>query len=60
MPAITSLKSHHCHRWQPGRELTVNGTNFVSGVVVRWKGVNRTTTFVSATQPCAQPSRLLT
>ena len=30
--------------------LTVNGSNFVSGAVVRWNGVPRTTTFVSATQ----------
>jgi len=30
--------------------LTVNGTNFVKGAVVRWKGLNRTTTFVTAKQ----------
>ena len=30
--------------------LTVNGSNFVSGSVVRWNGVARPTTFVSATR----------
>ena len=30
--------------------LTVNGSGFVSTSVVSWKGANRTTTFVSATQ----------
>ena len=30
--------------------LTVDGSNFVSGSVVRWNGNSRTTTFVSATQ----------
>jgi hypothetical protein len=30
--------------------LTVNGTNFVSSSVVRWAGLDRTTTFVSSTQ----------
>jgi hypothetical protein len=30
--------------------LTVNGTNFVSGSVVRWNGSDRTTTFLSSTQ----------
>lgn len=34
----------------PAFTLTVNGSNFVSGAVVRWNGVPRTTTFVSATQ----------
>jgi hypothetical protein len=30
--------------------LTVTGTNFENGDIVRWNGVNRTTTFVSAIQ----------
>jgi YVTN family beta-propeller protein len=30
--------------------LTVNGTNFVAGSVVRWNGVAKTTTYVSGTQ----------
>jgi len=29
--------------------LTVRGSNFVAGAVVRWNGANRTTTFVSST-----------
>src|SRR5207248_2725073 len=35
---------------QPGLTLTVTGTNFVSGSVVRWNGANRPTTVVSGTQ----------
>jgi hypothetical protein len=34
----------------PSFTLTVTGSNFVSGSVVRWRGGNRTTTFVSSTQ----------
>ncbi|MEK7831306.1 MAG: IPT/TIG domain-containing protein [Acidobacteriota bacterium] len=34
--------------------LTVTGTNFVNTSVVRWKGTDRLTTFVSATQLTAQ------
>ena len=30
--------------------LTVNGSRFVEGSVVRWNGADRTTTYVSATQ----------
>ena len=30
--------------------LTVNGTNFANGNVVRWNGTNRVTTFVNSTQ----------
>ena len=30
--------------------LTVNGTNFVSSSVVRWKGADRTTTYVNSTK----------
>src|SRR5881296_826474 len=33
-----------------GFTLTVTGTNFVAGAVVRWNGTARTTTYVSATQ----------
>ncbi|MCI0400489.1 MAG: IPT/TIG domain-containing protein, partial [Gammaproteobacteria bacterium] len=33
-----------------GFTLTVNGSNFINGSVVRWNGADRTTTFVSATQ----------
>jgi trimeric autotransporter adhesin len=33
-----------------GLTLTVNGTNFVNGLVVNWNGSPRPTTFVSATQ----------
>ena len=38
--------------------LTVNGTNFVNGSVVKWNGTDRTTTFVSATQLTAAISKV--
>src|SRR5207249_1126651 len=34
----------------PAFTLTVTGTNFVTGTVVRWNGADRATTYVSATQ----------
>jgi hypothetical protein len=34
----------------PGFNLTVNGTNFISGSLVRWNGVFLTTTVVNSTQ----------
>lgn len=37
-----------------GLILTVNGTNFINGSVVRFNGQDRTTTFVSATQLTAE------
>ena len=39
-----------------GFTLTVNGSNFVTGSVVQWKGSNRTTSFASATQLTASIS----
>lgn len=55
-PAITSLSaSTTATHTAPscgvsGLTLTVNGTNFVSGLVVNWNGSPRPTAFVSATQ----------
>lgn len=34
----------------PAFALTVTGANFVNGSVVRWNGIDRTTTFVNSTQ----------
>ena len=49
-PTLTSLSPSTIAADGPAFTLTVNGSNFVSGSVVRWNGANRTTTFVSATQ----------
>ncbi|MGH8771005.1 MAG: galactose oxidase-like domain-containing protein, partial [Pyrinomonadaceae bacterium] len=47
---LTSLSPPSAKAGSLGFTLTVNGSNFVAGSIVRWKGVNRTTAFVSATQ----------
>ncbi|QQS47372.1 MAG: hypothetical protein IPM66_01530 [Acidobacteriota bacterium] len=49
-PAIASLSPNSAIEGGAAFELTVNGTGFVDGAVVRWNGQDRTTTFVSATQ----------
>src|SRR4029453_17585863 len=49
-PTITGLNPASATAGSPAFTLTVSGTNFVSGSMVRWNGANRTTTFVSATQ----------
>ena len=50
VPTLTSLSPSSAAAGGPAFTLTVNGSNFVNSSVVRWKGENRTTTFVSATQ----------
>ena len=47
-PAITSLSPAAVIAGDPDFTLTVNGSGFVDGSVVRWNGSDRTTTFVSA------------
>ncbi|NTV80936.1 MAG: hypothetical protein HGA24_05895, partial [Candidatus Aminicenantes bacterium] len=49
-PAITSLNSPSAIAGGPAFTLTVNGTNFVSGSVVRWNGSDRPTTYVNDTR----------
>ena len=49
-PTITSLNPASAIAGGSAFALTVNGTNFVSGSVVRWNGSDRTTTFVNDTQ----------
>jgi len=49
VPTIGSLNPSSRTAGSGAFTLTVNGTNFVAGAVVRWNGANRTTTFVSAT-----------
>ncbi len=49
-PVITSLSPAWTTVGGPGFTLTVNGTNFVAGSVVRWDGSDRSTIYVSSTQ----------
>jgi hypothetical protein len=48
--AITSLEPPRVTAGQPAFNLGVKGTGFVQGAVVKWNGMDRTTTFVSATE----------
>lgn len=50
VPTISSLGPATAIAGGAGFTLTVNGSNFVSGVAVLWGGSARTTSFVSATQ----------
>ncbi|MFN0083977.1 MAG: IPT/TIG domain-containing protein [Blastocatellia bacterium] len=54
VPAISSLSPNTAVEGGGGFTLTVNGSGFVNGSVVRWDGQPRTTGFVSATQLTAQ------
>ncbi|NUY81873.1 hypothetical protein HUK80_13295 [Flavobacterium sp. MAH-1] len=50
-PTTTSISPSSAAAGDPGFTITVNGTNFVSGLsTVTWNGSARTTTFGSATQ----------
>jgi N-acetylneuraminic acid mutarotase len=46
-PSITAISSLSATAGDPGLTLTVRGNNFISGSVVRWSGLDRTTAFVS-------------
>jgi C1A family cysteine protease/putative hemolysin len=51
VPSLTSLDPNSKTAGGSAFTLTVNGTNFKNGVsTVRWKGSNRTTTYISSTQ----------
>lgn len=50
VPTLTSISPNSATRGGSAFTLTANGTNFVSGSVVRWNGTNLTTTFVNSTQ----------
>jgi fibronectin type 3 domain-containing protein len=50
VPTLTSISPSTINAGEAGGTLTVTGTNFISGSVVRWNGSNRTATYVSATQ----------
>jgi hypothetical protein len=49
-PALTSLSPNKTTAGSPGFTLTVNGTGFGATSRVRWNGVERATTLVSATR----------
>ncbi len=50
VPTITSLNPSSAFVGGSAFTLTVNGTNFVSGSVVRWNGSDRATTYVNDTR----------
>jgi len=50
VPSLASISPSSAQVFSGELTLTVNGANFVSNSVVRWKGANRSTTFVSASQ----------
>ncbi len=52
VPQVSSLSPNNVVAGSVGGTftLTVNGSNFISGSVVRWNGQNRSSTFLSATQ----------
>lgn len=54
VPTISGITPSSAVEGSAGFTLTVNGTGFVNGSVVRWDGSARTTNFVSSTQLTAQ------
>jgi len=50
VPTTTGLSPATAVAGGSGFTLTVTGTNFITGSVVRWNGANRATTYVSPTQ----------
>ena len=50
LPSATSLSPSTATPGDPGITLTVNGSGFVTGALIRWNGLARTTTFGSTTQ----------
>ena len=54
VPALTSMTPNNAVAGGGPFTLTVTGSNFVSGAVVRWNGANRPTTLINGTQATAQ------
>ena len=50
LPVISSLSPSTALRGASSYTLTVNGSNFVNGAIVKWNNDERTTTFVSSTR----------
>jgi hypothetical protein len=56
VPAISAVDPEVVTPGSPAFTLTVDGTNFVRGSVVRWQDADRPTTFVSSTRVTARIS----
>ncbi|MCC7366140.1 MAG: PASTA domain-containing protein [Dehalococcoidia bacterium] len=56
VPVLGSLSPSTKTEGSAAFQLTVTGSNFVPGAVVRWNGADRSTTYVSATQLTANIS----
>ncbi|MFZ4984122.1 MAG: IPT/TIG domain-containing protein, partial [Blastocatellia bacterium] len=54
LPQLTGLNPATAVQGSGGFTLTVNGSGFVDGAIIRWDGQNRATTFVSANQLTTQ------
>ncbi len=50
VPAVTGLSPDNAKAGEGDFTLTVDGSGFISGSVVRWNGFDRTTAYVSSTQ----------
>ena len=50
VPVITSINPTSAIAGGSSFILTVSGTNFISGSIIKWNGTNLTTTYVNATQ----------
>jgi len=50
VPVIAELSPDNTNAGGPAFILTVNGSSFASGSIVKWNGTNLTTTFVTAKQ----------
>lgn len=50
VPALSSLNPNSAFAGGAGFALTVNGSNFINGSIVRWNNNDRATTFANATQ----------
>jgi len=53
VPIISSLSPDSAAASGLGSTLTANGTNFISASVVKWNGIQRTTTFITSAQVVA-------
>jgi sugar lactone lactonase YvrE len=53
-PTITDLSQSEALAGSSGFTLTITGTNFISGTIMRWNDTDRLTTFISGTQLTAE------
>jgi hypothetical protein len=56
LPVLSTLSPASAIAGDPVFTLTVNGTNFVNGSVIKWNAADRTTTFVNASHLTTQIS----